>query len=100
MNIIQNYGITNYQTNFQARGDKKVVKTLADIKRMPPDLRKQYKTAKASLNYWNEQVNAQLAHVSEVFNINIKEVKKIFQQYRMGKLSMNDFTKVINEKSK
>ena len=29
MNNIQNYGMTNYQTNFQARGDKKVIKQVS-----------------------------------------------------------------------
>jgi len=31
MNNIQNYGMVNYQTNFQARNAKKTIKTLADV---------------------------------------------------------------------
>ena len=35
MNSIQNYGITNYQINFQAKGGKKTIKTLADVIQKP-----------------------------------------------------------------
>ena len=31
MNIIQNYGIRNYQTNFQARGDKRLIKQVSKV---------------------------------------------------------------------
>ena len=46
MNTIQNYGMTNYQTNFQARSGKQAVKTLADLKRMTPIERKNYEANK------------------------------------------------------
>ena len=49
MNTIQNYQnyeMTNYQMGFQARGGKKIVKTLADLKSMTPLERKKYNADK------------------------------------------------------
>ena len=41
MNTIQNYGMTNYQMNFQARTIKKPVKTLADVVKKQKPLSKE-----------------------------------------------------------
>ena len=69
MNNIQNYGMTNYQVNFQARGGKKSVKTLADMLNENKIISKIAK---------RENLSKQTVQIMrKIYNKSPKEIKKI-----------------------
>ena len=77
MDINTNYGMTNYQIGFQAKGNKKVVKTLADkIKgRNVIQINQQYRrmTSLERLNklnnqYFNGQIRAD-KYLKKILNL-------------------------------
>ena len=88
MDVMQNYGIANYQLGFQARGGKNLVKTLADKKKV--------RNIVTSLS---EQYSCSTAIIREAFmidgNTTVNQLKGRISKF---KNYMNEFQQGLRQK--